>query len=1182
MSLHSRPTLRLPRRFVRINNHEHTDLQEYLGTYVTDGEGKLRFQEGALVEAVRRGYWVVLDELNLAPSDVLEALNRLLDDNRELFIPETQEVIRPHPHFLLFATQNPAGAYGGRKQLSRAFRNRFLELHVGDIPPQELVTILEERTHMAPPHCRLLVDCMKSLRERRSRSHLFAGKDGYVTPRDLLRWAQRGPQSPQEIAEEGYMLLAERLRRAEERAEVKAVLEKVCKCEVDLHRLYGAHLGSPDAAAGGEAQRRADAAAKRAEKLGERHRRMGGTKGRHRKEASARTVRMAQERAEELGKEVEAEKEAEWWTLDAQHARLGEVLADAGRGSEAAASAARGVGPIAWTSSLRRLFALVGRCLRHQEPVLLVGDTGCGKTTVCQLYALMLQQRLRVLNCHQHTDVSDILGGLRPARGRAKAAAAAADALARTRATLQPLLASAGEEEDASWRESLDALVARHPVLVQPSEGGEGEGESAAASPVHARDACKAAYAWLQRQLAPTEAAPSAEGDADGAAEASGLHTAWARLHPHMSPEEGVAALSQAASTSAEAARQHAALFEWQDGPLVQAMREGDLLLLDEVSLAEDAVLERLNSVLEPERSIVLTEKGEGGASDPRADGADAGGMVSAGSEAAEVVVASRGFRLLGTMNPGGDFGKRELSPALRNRFTEIWVPPLEDMGDLLRIIQDHMDHTLRARQPAAAPAPPVGSAAASLPQDWRGLAPAMLTFFSWARGIPVTEPVLEALRTAAAGGCAEADAVVALQQAQEQQVEGDEGGATLAQTGRQALSAQLSLRDVLAWASFVATTASVGEGGARFSLPPWLALIHGAAMVLLDGLGLGTALSPKLCAQQRRDAYRVLARMAPTGVRTALARQVQRLSGDATLGSELGADQASMEEEEEGSAGDDLERMTVDDTHGTLAAGPFAVPLGPRGAGRAPFAMSAPTTSRNLVRVLRALQLPKPILLEGSPGVGKTSLVGALAKAAGHTLVRINLSEQTDMSDLLGADLPVPAGSGDGADSDGARFAWSDGVLLRAIRNGHWVLLDELNLASQSVLEGLNACLDHRATVYVPELDEAVPCPPSFRVFAAQNPLHEGGGRKGLPASFLNRFSKVLVDPLTHEDQRFIACAMYPTLAPNAGDAEEPSTLDRMIRFVTSLQQETMVRPMLGRAATRYSTSHLPEGCAG
>lgn len=88
-------------KFVRINNHEHTDLQEYLGSYVSNAEGKLAFQEGVLVQAVRNGYWIVLDELNLAPTDVLEALNRLLDDNRELFIPETQEIVRPHPDFML-------------------------------------------------------------------------------------------------------------------------------------------------------------------------------------------------------------------------------------------------------------------------------------------------------------------------------------------------------------------------------------------------------------------------------------------------------------------------------------------------------------------------------------------------------------------------------------------------------------------------------------------------------------------------------------------------------------------------------------------------------------------------------------------------------------------------------------------------------------------------------------------------------------------------------------------------------------------------------------------------------------------------------------------------------------------------------------------------------------------------
>lgn len=57
-----------------------------------------------MIEAVRNGYWVILDELNLASSEVLEALNRLLDDNKELLIVETQEVVKAHPNFRIFAT----------------------------------------------------------------------------------------------------------------------------------------------------------------------------------------------------------------------------------------------------------------------------------------------------------------------------------------------------------------------------------------------------------------------------------------------------------------------------------------------------------------------------------------------------------------------------------------------------------------------------------------------------------------------------------------------------------------------------------------------------------------------------------------------------------------------------------------------------------------------------------------------------------------------------------------------------------------------------------------------------------------------------------------------------------------------------------------------------------------------
>jgi midasin len=92
---------------------------------MADVSGKLVFQEVVLVKAIRNGSWIILDELNLAPSDILEALNRVLDDNRELYIPETQVLVKANFNFMLFATQNPQGLYGGRKTLSRAFKNRL-------------------------------------------------------------------------------------------------------------------------------------------------------------------------------------------------------------------------------------------------------------------------------------------------------------------------------------------------------------------------------------------------------------------------------------------------------------------------------------------------------------------------------------------------------------------------------------------------------------------------------------------------------------------------------------------------------------------------------------------------------------------------------------------------------------------------------------------------------------------------------------------------------------------------------------------------------------------------------------------------------------------------------------------------------------------------------------------------
>lgn len=62
------------------------------------------------------------------------------------------------------------------------------------------------------------------------------------------------------------------------------------------------------------------------------------------------------------------------------------------------------------TKSMQRLFFLVERCYQLREPVLLVGETGGGKTTVCQLLSACLQMKLHILNCHQYTETSDFIG----------------------------------------------------------------------------------------------------------------------------------------------------------------------------------------------------------------------------------------------------------------------------------------------------------------------------------------------------------------------------------------------------------------------------------------------------------------------------------------------------------------------------------------------------------------------------------------------------------------------------------------------------------------------------------------------------------------------------------------------------------------------------------------------------
>lgn len=64
--------------------------------------------------------------------------------------------------------------------------------------------------------------------------------------------------------------------------------------------------------------------------------------------------------------------------------------------------------------SFKRMAALTYLGCESNEPILLVGETGCGKTTLAELLSYVLKRPFYSINCHKHTEASDLLGSLRP------------------------------------------------------------------------------------------------------------------------------------------------------------------------------------------------------------------------------------------------------------------------------------------------------------------------------------------------------------------------------------------------------------------------------------------------------------------------------------------------------------------------------------------------------------------------------------------------------------------------------------------------------------------------------------------------------------------------------------------------------------------------------------------------
>lgn len=110
-----------------------------------------RFQESCLPQAMRCGWWLLLDEMNLAEPQILERLNSALETPATLVLSENDgTVFGPngdvpvHEQFRLFATLNPA-EYSGRSVLSPAFRDRWSVWHQAEVATETEIGLMLRR-----------------------------------------------------------------------------------------------------------------------------------------------------------------------------------------------------------------------------------------------------------------------------------------------------------------------------------------------------------------------------------------------------------------------------------------------------------------------------------------------------------------------------------------------------------------------------------------------------------------------------------------------------------------------------------------------------------------------------------------------------------------------------------------------------------------------------------------------------------------------------------------------------------------------------------------------------------------------------------------------------------------------------------------------------------------------------
>lgn len=156
---------------------------------------------------------------------------------------------------------------------------------------------------------------------------------------------------------------------------------------------------------------------------------------------------------------------------------------------------------------------------------------------------------------------------------------------------------------------------------------------------------------------------------------------------------------------------------------------------------------------------------------------------------------------------------------------------------------------------------------------------------------------------------------------------------------------------------------------------------------------------------------------------------------------------------------------------------------------------------------LLIALICDGHVLMEGVPGLAKTTLINSLSHALGLDFGRVQFTPDLLPSDIVGAQIYNPKSS---------EFQVKKGPVFTNL-----LLADEINRAPAKVQSALLEAMQEKQVTLA---DESLKLPSPFFVLATQNPL-ESEGTYSLPEAQLDRFMmKILINYNTKEEEIQIA----------------------------------------------------------